>query len=283
MLHTEKHQSPSQPTAAHRELLRIARIVGNEAAELLRGAQEEIGLIRTKSTDRDLVTEWDTRCEELILARLSELSPGIAVLAEESGQHGNISAEHCWVIDPIDGTVNFAHGIPLFGVCISLEEKGQPVAAVIEAPALGWTFSACQGGGAQMMQANAEQPISVSTTTELCKSMLASGFPYDRATTGHNFPQWEHFQRRAGACRRFGAASLDLCMVARGWLDGFWETRLSPWDLSAGALIVREAGGYVTGITGEDFSSRKGHAIASNGVIHKEILAELAIVGTPPI
>ncbi len=269
--------------APHRELLRIARLVGNEASELLRDAQAKIGLIRTKSTDRDLVTEWDTRCEELILTRLSELSPGIAVLAEESGEHGNTSAEHCWVIDPIDGTVNFAHGLPLFGVCISLEEQGQPVAAVVEAPALGWTFSACRGDGAFMTQGNTEQPISVSKTADLGKAILASGFPYDRATTSHNFPQWEHFLRHAGACRRFGAASLDLCMVARGWLDGFWETRLLPWDLSAGALIVQEAGGCVTGITGEGFSSRKGHAIASNGVIHKEILAELAIVGTPPI
>ena len=265
----------------HREFLRIARLVGQEASELLRGAQAEIGVVRSKSNDRDLVTEWDTRSEDLIIARLAELAPGIAVLAEESGAHGNRSAEQCWLIDPIDGTVNFAHGIPLFGVCISLEVRGQPVAAVVEAPALGWTFSACLGGGAHMTMAGAVAPMAVSPTATLDKAMLASGFPYDRATTGHNFPQWEHFQRRAGACRRFGAASLDLCMVARGWLDGYWETRLSPWDLSAGALIVQEAGGCVTGITGEAFSSRSGHAIASNGVIHKEILAELAVVGTP--
>lgn len=273
----------SGPSAAHREFLRIAETVSSEASLLLRNAQAEIGNIRTKSTERDLVTEWDTRSEELIISRLAELSPGVAVLAEESGAHGNTNDELCWVIDPIDGTVNFAHGVPLFGVCISLEEKGQPVAAVVSAPALGWVFTASLGGGAQMEVAGVAQPIHVSETTELRKSMLASGFPYDRAETHHNFPQWEHFLTRAGACRRFGAASLDLCMVARGWLDGFWETRLSPWDLSAGALIVTEAGGRVTGITGEAFSSRSGHAIASNGVIHKEILAELAVVGTPKV
>jgi len=269
--------------AQHEEFFGIAKMVGRDASLLLRDAQSAIGVVSTKSTELDLVTEWDTRSEELIIRRLEELSPGIAVLAEESGAHGDTEAELCWVIDPIDGTVNFAHGVPFFGVCISLEVGKKPVAAVVEAPALGWTFSACLGGGAHMRMAGEDRPMRVSATAELGKSMLASGFPYDRATTGHNFPQWEHFQRRAGACRRIGAASLDLCMVARGWLDGYWETRLSPWDLSAGALIVQEAGGCVTGITGDDFCSRSGHAIASNGVIHKEILAELAVVGTPAL
>jgi myo-inositol-1(or 4)-monophosphatase len=273
----------SGASAEHLEFLSIAKAVGQEAAEMLSDAQSEIGEIRTKSTDRDLVTKWDTRSEELIISSLAKRAPGIAVLAEESGSHGDTEADRCWVIDPIDGTVNFAHGVPLFGVCISLEEQGQPVAAVVSAPALGWTFTACLRGGAHMEMAGTERAMQVSQTAELGKSMLASGFPYDRAVTHHNFAQWEHFLTRAGACRRFGAASLDLCMVARGWLDGFWETRLSPWDLSAGALIVREAGGCVTGITGEAFSSRLGHAIASNGVIHKEILAEMAVVGTPLI
>tara|TARA_R110002096_G_scaffold408075_1_gene606994 strand:+ start:107554 stop:108378 length:825 start_codon:yes stop_codon:yes gene_type:complete len=273
----------SEVSSEHLEFLNIAKAVGREAAELLRDAQSEIGEIRTKSTDRDLVTKWDTRTEELIIASLAKRAPGIAVLAEESGGHGDTKADRCWVIDPIDGTVNFAHGVPFFGVCISLEERGQPVAGVVNAPALGWTFSACKDGGAFMEMAGTERAIGVSKTAELSRSMLASGFPYDRAVTHHNFAQWEHFLTKAGASRRFGAASLDLCMVARGWLDGYWETRLSPWDLSAGALIVLEAGGCVTGITGEAFSSRSGHAIASNGVIHKEILAEMAVVGAPKI
>jgi myo-inositol-1(or 4)-monophosphatase len=269
----------SQVDPQHREALAIAQKVAAEAATLLRSAGGIVGRVRTKSNAKDLVTEWDTRCEELILQRLAELCPGVPVLAEESGQHGDAQSGSLWLVDPIDGTVNFAHGIPLYGVCVSLEVGGQPVAAVVEAPALHWTFAACLGGGATM---NGE-PMRVSETAQLEHAMLASGFPYDRALTGHNFPQWEHFQRKAGACRRFGAASLDLCMVARGWLDGYWETRLSPWDLSAGALLVQEAGGCVTGITGAPFSSRSGHAIASNGAIHKEILSELAVVGTPSI
>ncbi len=263
----------------HQQALAVANQVAREASELLRGALGAIGAIRSKSTSRDLVTEWDTRCEELIIRRLAELAPGVAVLAEESGGHGDLSGQRVWLVDPIDGTVNFAHGLPLFAVSIALEIDGVPVAGVVEAPALGWSFAACLGGGATCN----EEAIRVSRTARLEESILASGFPYDRATSSHNFAQWEHFQRRAGACRRFGAASLDLCMVARGWLDGYWETRLSPWDLSAGALIVSEAGGNVTGITGEPFSSRKGHAIASNGAIHNEILAELAVVGTPSI
>lgn len=267
------------PDPQHRDALDIAKQVAAEAAALLQGAAGAVGPLATKSNSRDLVTEWDTRCEELILRGLDERAPGIPVLAEESGQHGDATSGTSWLVDPIDGTVNFAHGIPLFGVSIALEVDGQPVAGVVEAPALHWTFAACLGGGATVN----DEAMQVSAVAGLGEAMLASGFPYDRATTGHNFPQWEHFQRRAGACRRFGAASLDLCMVARGWLDGYWETRLSPWDISAGALIVQEAGGCVTGITGERFSSREGHAIASNGVIHKEILAELAVVGTPSV
>ena len=259
------------------EAHRVATSVGREAAELLQNGVRGGFAIGTKSNVRDLVTEWDTRCEELILKRLEEAMPGIPVLAEESGQHGDASHSMCWVVDPIDGTVNFAHGIPMYAISIALEIDEVPVVGVVEAPAMGWTFVSVQGQGATM---NGE-PMQVSGTQTLEASVLASGFPYDRATTGHNFAQWEHFLRNAGACRRFGAAALDLCMVARGWLDGYWETRLSPWDLSAGALMVQEAGGTVTGITGDTFSSRRGHAVASNGAIHKEILAELAVVGAP--
>lgn len=254
--------------------LEIARTVAAEAAELLRGAEDQVGAVRTKSNLRDLVTEWDTRTEELIRARLGELSPDVPILGEEGGATGPAGGERLWLVDPIDGTVNFAHGVPLFGVSIALEVGDEPVAGVVRAPALGWEFAASLGGGATFGGA----PMRVSSVARLDQAMLATGFPYDRATTSHNFAEWAHFQRTAGACRRFGAASLDLCMVARGWLDGYWESRLSPWDLSAGALCVREAGGTVTGITGGPFRSREGHAIASNGAIHEDILRELSRV-----
>ena len=223
---------------------------------------------------RDLVTEWDTRAEEHILRRLAELSPGVPVLAEEGGQTGGTSSSDRWLVDPIDGTVNFAHGIPLFAVSLAMERDGRSIAAAVAAPALGWEFAGARGLGATVN----EEPMKVSQTSRLDHAMLASGFPYDRATTRHNFAEWEYFQCHARACRRFGAASLDLCMVARGWLDGYWETRLSPWDLAAATLLVEEAGGRVTGITGGPFSADSGEAVASNGAIHDQIVAGLRAV-----
>ena len=242
---------------------------------MLAGAAGGIGEIRKKSSPRDLVTEWDTRSEDAIRECLSELAPGVPIVGEEQGVSGDGSARSRWLVDPIDGTVNFVHGLPLYAVSIAYEVDDECVAGVVVAPALGWEFSAHRGGGAHL---NGER-ISVSRIEALEDAMLVSGFPYDRATTGHNFAEWEHFQRRAGACRRLGAASLDLAMVARGWLDGYWESRLQPWDVGAGALLVQEAGGEVTGLTGGPFRAGDGHAVASNGLIHARILEELEAVG----
>jgi len=254
------------------DTLRIARDVAGEAAALLAGA--EVREIRTKTTIKDLVTEWDTRCEALIVRRLGELTPDIPPLAEEGGAYGELG-DHVWVIDPIDGTVNFAHGVPIWAICISLEERGEPVCGVVHAPALGLEFYAHRGGGAFV---NGER-MQVSRCDQLSQALLATGFPYDRATARFaNFEEWEHMQRTAGACRRLGCASLDLAFVARGWLDGYWESALQRWDVSAGALLVEEAGGRVTSLTGGRFRSSSGEAVASNGGIHGQMLDELAVV-----
>ncbi len=281
-------------TAELTDALEIARTIAAEAARMLDGAAGSARHVATKSTGQDLVTEWDTRVEELIRARLEALAPGIPVIGEEgaaaaaSGAEANeavpgerpaAAATERWLVDPIDGTVNFAHGLPIFAVCISLERDGDPVVGVIRAPALGWEAYARAGGGAHADGAR----LRVSDVTSLSRALLATGFPYDRATSpDNNFAEWEHFQRRAGACRRLGSASLDLCMVARGWYDGYWETKLHPWDISAGALLVREAGGTVTSVDGGPFVSDSGNAVASNGAIHKEILNELAAVSRSP-
>lgn len=255
------------------DALALARAAVGDAARLVRDAAGNAGEVRSKSTLRDLVTEWDTRAEDLIREALVARTPDIPILGEEGG--GSAGARDRWLIDPIDGTVNFTHGLPLYAVTVALERDGDPVVGVVHAPGLGWEFYARSGGGAYM----GDQRLEVSRVTSLSAAMLATGFPPDRATNpDNNFRRWEHFQRVAGACRRLGAASLDLCFVARGWLDGYWETRLKPWDLSAGALIVREAGGRVTGIDGGRFVSSSGHAVASNGAIHKEILEHLAAV-----
>jgi myo-inositol-1(or 4)-monophosphatase len=251
------------------ELLEAARGAARAASELLRGVHAED--IRGKLNPKDLVTEWDLRSEDTIRAALAPT--GIPVLGEEGG--GERAAEQ-WVVDPIDGTVNFAHGLPIWSISIALERAGQAIAGVVAAPALGWWFEASAGGGARDGAGN---ELHVSATLQLEQALLVTGFPYDRATSPvNNFAEWEHLQRRAGACRRLGAASIDLCLVARGWMDGYWERKLKPWDVAAGALIVAEAGGTVTNTRGGAFDLHEGEVVATNGAIHQGLVAELEVV-----
>ena len=254
------------------EALALARSVAAEAAALLRGARP--AQIRGKREPRDLVTEWDIRVEELIRARLAKATPAIPMVGEEGGGDGD--APRRWTVDPIDGTVNFAHGLPIWSIVIALEQDDQVEVGVVVAPALGWTFAARLGGGARVTRADGDETLMVSATADLRQALLVTGFPYDRATTPmNNFAEWEHFQRLA-TCRRLGSAALDLCLVATGNFDGYWERKLQPWDVAAGALIVAEAGGRVTDTLGAGFRSRSGEVVASNGVIHQAIIAELA-------
>ncbi len=254
-------------------LTAIARKAAQRAAHLLSSSSDkDRGEVRSKTNHRDLVTEWDTRLEQLICDILFQETPEIPILGEETGQSATSSSSgDWWMIDPIDGTYNFAHGLPFYAISIGLERRGEPVIGVVHAPALGLEFHGFRDGGAF----EGEHPMEVSQVGELKHALLATGFPPDRAENSHNFAEWEHLQRIAGGCRRLGAASLDLAMVARGWLDGYWETRLSPWDLCAGSVLVREANGVVTDITGGHFRVRSGNAIASNNAIHKELLDEL--------
>jgi myo-inositol-1(or 4)-monophosphatase len=251
------------------DLLALASRAAEEAGKLLRTARPEH--IRGKSNAKDLVTEWDVRSEELI-RRLLEPS-GIAVLGEEQG--GSRSGGSHWLVDPIDGTVNFAHGLPLWCVSIGLELDGELAIGVVNVPVLGWWFEATRGGGAHD---ETGEPLRVSTCDDLPRALLATGFPYD-LSRDNNFAEWEHFQR-AAACRRLGSAAIDLCLVARGCFDGYWERNLGPWDLAAGALIVVEAGGSVTNSQGGRFDPHSGEAVASNGAIHSELITELAKVRT---
>jgi myo-inositol-1(or 4)-monophosphatase len=250
----------------------IALEVGATAGRALLEGWGRPGRVRTKAHATDLVTEWDTRIETLIDEELAARAPGVPVLGEELGG-ARAAAGARWVVDPVDGTVNFAHGLPLFGISISYEVDGEPEAGVVVAPALGWTWAAARGAGATWNGA----PIAVSTTARVDEALLVTGFPYDRRESPrNNLAAWAHMQHVAGACRRLGAASLDLCFVATGWLDGYWEMKLQAWDLSAGAIIVREAGGRVTALDGGPFVSASGEVIASNGAIHDALVAELA-------
>jgi myo-inositol-1(or 4)-monophosphatase len=258
-------------------LLAVARDAAAAATALLGGARPSE--IRTKDNPRDLVTEWDVASEALIRARLTSGAPDIPILGEEEGGAG-AGVPRRWLVDPIDGTVNFAHGLPLWCVSIGLELEGEAVIGVIAAPALGWTFWARRGGGAFVDDARdgGVTRMRASAVPRLDQALVVTGFPYDRATSPHNnFAQWEHLQRKAGACRRLGAAALDLALVARGHLDGYWERRLKPWDVCAGAVLVEEAGGRVTNTRGGPFLPQGGEALATNGAIHEELLAELAV------
>jgi len=273
------------------DLLLTARAAARAASDLLANARP--GEIRTKASPQDLVTEWDGRAEETIRRVLAERERGIPVLGEEGGLGGGAggggaggggapgrpAAGLRWIVDPIDGTVNFAHGLPLWSIAIALEDAGDVLVGVVAAPVLGWWFEAVRGGGACD---GAGAPLRVSATPRLDQAMLATGFPYDLATNpDNNLAEWGHLYRVAGTCRRLGCASLDLCLVARGWFDGYWERKLAAWDVAAGALIVREAGGTVTDTQGGPFDPHAGEVAATNGAIHEELLAELGRVRRP--
>jgi myo-inositol-1(or 4)-monophosphatase len=251
----------------------LALLVGREAAKLLRDAAGNAGQVRHKGgLDTDWVTEWDERSERLIVDGLRKGAPGTRILGEEGGGDWGAQAGGRWLVDPVDGTVNFTHGLPIYGVSIAYEEGGQVQAGVVLAPGLGWEFAAARGHGATMDGAR----LAVSRVAHLRQAMLTTGFPADRLTSPvNNYKAWEHFQNVAGSVRRLGAASLDLCLVARGWFDGYWELKLKPWDLAAGALIVEEAGGRVSGPYGEAFDVDAGEIVASNGRIHDQIVDEL--------
>lgn len=262
------------------ELLGHARTAAQAAAKTIGTATPTA--VRTKTTLTDLVTEFDVRSEETIRGVLAGLTPGIAVVGEEGGGE---ATDLYWSVDPIDGTVNFAHGVPLWGISIGLVERGTPVAGVVLAPALGQEFFAARGHGAYMISsrgnAASEAParLRVSPTTQLAASLLASGFPYDLSNPAtNNFAKWEALHRQSHACRRLGAASLDTCYVAHGWFDGFWESDLHPWDMAAAGIVLTEAGGRLTANDGSDTWFMSGDVVASNGHIHDELLAALAAV-----
>ncbi len=221
----------------------------------------------------DLVTEFDRRSQEIIHARLSAAHPEIGFLAEE-GLDVPGSSGYRWILDPLDGTTNFAHTLPVFSVSLGLEHDGDSVLGVVYDPARDEMFWAAAGRGARLDG----RPIQVSSIAPLDRGLLATGFPYDiRVSRLNNLDHFANFAVRAQAVRRCGSAALDLCYVACGRFDGFWELKLKPWDVAAGTLIVREAGGRVSDFRGAWPGIFHREVVASNGLLHEEMLAVLAL------
>ena len=219
----------------------------------------------------DLVTQVDRDVERMFRALIAERFPDHAVLAEEfeAGGDRQNEAEYCWVFDPVDGTTNYAHGLPIFCCACSLERNGQPIVAAIYDPNRRELFTAEKGAGAWLNGA----PMRVSSAATLIDALLCTGFPYSVQTEGgYLLGLFGDFLGRARAVRRLGSAAIDLAYVAAGRFDGFWEVKLNPWAVSAGALLIEEAGGQVSNLAGGAFESRLGEVVASNGRIHTQMV-----------
>ncbi len=219
----------------------------------------------------DLVTEADREAEAAIVASLRRVFPLHDVLAEES-DYGHSTSRYRWIIDPLDGTTNYAHGLPWFAVSIALEVEGTITHGAVFHPAHDEFFYAEKGEGAWLN----DIPLRVSNIARLDRGLIATGFPYDRKTSAvNNLDHFARFQQCAQACRRAGAASLDLANTAAGRLDGCWEMKLKPWDVAAGKILVEEAGGRITDFDGNPFDIYNKECLASNGFIHDEMIALL--------
>jgi myo-inositol-1(or 4)-monophosphatase len=252
-------------------ILQTAISIAHEAGGLVREAFPRTALTHIGFKGAvNPVTETDTAAEALIVARLRAAFPDHHILAEESGgDDWRMPGPPVWLIDPLDGTNNFVHGFPHVAVSLGLLAEGRIVVGVAYDPLREETFAVTAGGGATLNG----QPIHVSSVERLADAFLATGFPYDRRTApDNNAERLDHFLRRSQGVRRAGAAVLDLAYVACGRLDGFWEMRLKPWDVAAGALLVQEAGGRVTDFAGGANYLSGEFVVASNRAVHDEML-----------
>ncbi len=252
-------------------------ILARQAGVLLRDGYGRRQRIESKSHAIDLVTETDRRSEAFLLEAIRRRWPEDRILAEESGDHQGRGG--LWYIDPLDGTVNFAHGVPIFAVSIAYAQAGQVQLGVVYDPLRDECFAAERGRGAFLNG----QPLRVSTTTALADALLVTGFPYDVwDNPDNNLDNFARFAVRSHGVRRLGSAALDLCYVAAARFDGYWEIRLQPWDVAAGGLIAAEAGARVTNLDGgADYISPPQSIVAANPALHPQILAVLREKDTP--
>jgi len=242
----------------------ISKIVGSYIRENFRGNF----IIEQKGSDTNLVTEVDKNSEKMIIDYLKKNFPDYGIIAEESGNE-NSNAEYKWLIDPLDGTTNFAHGLPIFSISIGLVKGEEIIAGGIYDIMRDSIYLAEKGAGSYCNN----RKIFVSKETSLRKALLVTGFPYDIASNPEKvLDRFNNVIKKSRGVRRLGSAAIDFCYVAEGAFDGYWEVFLNPWDMCAGILIVREAGGKVTNFQGKEMTPFDKRMVASNGLLHKELL-----------
>jgi myo-inositol-1(or 4)-monophosphatase len=253
----------------------VAEATAVEAGRILLEGWQTRPASTTKKAANDLVTEFDRRSEALVTARLRDAFPDHALVGEEGANHG-APGGLTWYVDPLDGTMNYTHGLPLFAVSIGLVDHAAPGApaplvGVIHAPALGWTFSGAVGLGATRNGAS----IAVSQVDDVASALAATGFPHVPGEPLANVAEWTAFLAQSHGVRRLGTAAIDLAAVACGWFDGHWERNVGPWDLAGGAALVLAAGGHVTSADDTTFDPRTGSVLATNGRVHASMHALL--------
>lgn len=249
------------------EALTVAHRAADAAARIHRGHAGALHDVTTKSTATDLVTEVDRLSEEAIRRTIAESFPDHVVWGEEEGASSG-DARHRWIVDPLDGTVNYAHGVPIYAVSIALEVDGVVELGVVLDSARGERFAARRGAGATLDGVG----LQVSATSSIGAAMLGTGFAYGGPAVARNLEAFARVVPAARAVRRPGAAALDVCNVACGRYDGFWELDLKPWDVAAAALVVREAGGTVTNLQGAPYRWGDDGMVATNGHLHARLL-----------
>ena len=249
------------------DILELTETIARHAGAVLLEGYGNVHHIQHKGVI-DLVTEFDKRSEEVILSAIQREFPDYAILAEESGQHETAS-EYKWVIDPLDGTTNFAHSIPIFSVTLALFKNNSPILGVTYDPLRDEMFSAELGCGTHLNG----HPIRVSAEANLGQAVISTGFPYDlRTNPRNNLDRFVQFQLRTQSVRHLASAALDCAWTAMGRLDGYWEFGVQPWDIGAGILIVQEAGGRVTSVDGGDYLISNDSIVVSNGILHEQML-----------
>ncbi len=256
----------------------LATLIAREAGLVLMKNFDQPHQQNTKKTAIDIVTEGDIASEAVVIAALQQHFPDHHIVSEEGGGHVSAAAEtaeYFWYIDPLDGTTNYASNIPFFSVSIGLADRNMnPLVGVVYDPFGDQLFSAAKGFGATLN----DKPLHISATETLDQAVVCAGFPYDSHTNpDNNLPEWNAFTKRTRALRCMGSAALELCFVAAGRLDGFWEARINPWDVMAGILMIREAGGLVTDYSGQPSARMLNgtEVVASNNLIHEQMLTVL--------